>query len=152
MQLGLKVNIDLHGTENVLKKRYTCSKEVSYEKGIENPNLEATSPFYRLYNRFCNRYCYTDTAFHATENILNNIIKAEEFSKLFFGASVLKCNCFSKHALLWKRKRLTKKAAVDYMQLDRHKCKGNNERHVETTVEWYRQQYYDTIDSVISSI
>ena len=40
VQLGLKVNIDLHGTENVLKKRYTSSKEVPYEKSIENPNLE----------------------------------------------------------------------------------------------------------------
>lgn len=82
VQLVLKVNIDLHGTENVLKKRYTSSKEVPYEKSIENPNLEATSPFYRIFNRFCNRYCYTDTAFHATENILNNIIKDQKKLKL----------------------------------------------------------------------
>ena len=81
-------------------------------------------------------------------------MRTDESVKLFFDFVLKKASIifFIDDAKLpRKRKMPNYRSIVDYMQIDEYTTSGSS-HHPETTDEYYRQQYFEILDLIISSI
>jgi len=81
-------------------------------------------------------------------------MRTDESAALFFSTTVKKASNHSfitKPSLPRKRKRPSYKSIVDYMQVDGYDD-VDNAYHPATVEEYYKQQYFEALDLIISSI
>lgn len=81
-------------------------------------------------------------------------MRTDKCAKLFFDAvskKALSHSFIDEPKLPAKRKRPNYRSIVDHMQIDGYPATGEP-HHPETAEEYYRQQYFETLDLIISSV